>query len=93
MTQPTPRDPHEGIHTDANPEAEAAARDQSPYVARSGSSSGIVDTGPQPGDEQVPATERSGTASGDPLAGVTADEQDVRDAVSGDTGPEHPGQR
>ena len=93
MTQPTPRDPHKGIHTDANPEAEVAARNQSSYVARGGSSSGIVDSGPQPGDEQLPKAERSGTAAGDPLAGVTADDEDLQDAVSGDTGPEHPGQR
>jgi hypothetical protein len=34
-----------------------------------------------------------GTAAGDPLAGVTADADDLEDAVSGDKGPEHPGTR
>lgn len=34
-----------------------------------------------------------GTAAGDPLAGVTISEADADAAVSGDTGPESPGQR
>lgn len=93
MTQPIPREPHEGIKADAGPESEAAERDQSSYVARAGQSSGTVSTGSGPGDEQPSQAVGGGTAGGDALAGVTASEQDVDDAVSGDTGPEHPGQR
>ena len=93
MTQPTPNDPHDGIHTDANPEAETANRDQSSYVARAGQSSGAADTGPAPADEQPSKAVAGGTAGGDPLAGVTASAEDVEEAVSGDTGPEHSGQR
>jgi len=96
MTQPMPAEPHEGIKADANPEAQAAESGQSSYVARGGQSSGIVDKGRKPGDEQPSKAKIGGTAGGDPLAGVTAgddDVQDVDDAVSGDTGPEHPGQR
>ncbi len=91
MTSPAPRDPHDGIDPTANREAEAAERDQTSYVARGGQSSGIVDTGPAPGDEQPSQAVEGGTSGGDPLAGVRASEQDSEDAVSGDTGPEHPG--
>lgn len=90
MTQPMPIEPHEGIKADANVEAEAAERDQNTYVARGGNSSGIVDNGPAPGDEQPSQAAPGGTAGGDPLAGVSGPQPD---AVSGDTGPEHPGQR
>ena len=93
MTQPMPREPHEGIKADANAESAAAERDQSSYVARGGQSSGIVDNGPAPGDEQPSQAKGGGTAGGDPLAGVTGDAADLEDAVSGDTGPEHPGRQ
>ena len=92
MTTPTPQDPHEGIDPAANPETEAAERDQSSYVARAGQS-GVVDMGSAPGDEQPSKARAGGTAAGTPLAGVTATDEDVEDAVSGDTGPEHPGRR
>lgn len=36
MTQPTSREPHDGIKPDANVAAEAAERDQSSYIARAG---------------------------------------------------------
>lgn len=91
MSQPTPQDPHDGIDPAANREAEAAERDQTSYVARGGQSSGIIDTGPAPSDEQPSLAVDGGTSGGDPLAGVTASPEDVEDAVSGDTGPEHPG--
>jgi hypothetical protein len=96
MTEPMPREPHEGIKADANVESEAVERDQSSYVARGGSSSGTVSSGPAPGDEQPSQAVGGGTASGDALSGVTAgddDVADVDDAVSGDTGPAHPGTR
>ena len=91
MTRPTPQDPHDGIDPTANREAQAADRDQTSYVARGGQSSGIVDTGPAPSDEQPSLAVGGGTSGGDPLSGVGASPQDVEDAVSGDTGPEHPG--
>jgi hypothetical protein len=91
MTRPTPQDPHDGIDPGANREAAAAERDQTSYVARGGQSSGILDTGPAPGDEQPSQAVGGGSAGGDPLGGVGASPQDVEDAVSGDTGPEHPG--
>lgn len=90
MTQPMPREPHEGIKADASEEAASGDRDQTSYVARAGQSSGIVDNGPGPGDEQPSQAVGGGTAGGDPLAGITSQEDD---AVSGDTGPEHPGRR
>lgn len=93
MTQPTPQDPHDGINPAANPETEAAERGQSSYVARGGQSSGIIDSGPAPGDEQPSQAVGGGTAGGDPLAGVTASPEDVEHAVSGDTGPERPGRQ
>ena len=90
MTAP---EPHEGLKTDADPETQGVERDQTSYVARAGQSSGTVSTGPAPGDEQPDLAVGGGTAGGDALAGVTASPEDVEDAVSGDTGPEHPGQR
>ena len=93
MTSPLPSEPHEGIKADAGPETEVSERDQTSYVARGGSSSGAADTGPAPGDEQPSQAVGGGTAGGDALSGVTASEADVEDAVSGDTGPEHPGTR
>ncbi|MFB9376116.1 hypothetical protein ACFFKU_00955 [Kineococcus gynurae] len=48
---------------------------------------------PDAADEGV----EDGTGQGDPLAGVTFDAEEAaangEDVVSGDTGPEHPGQR
>ena len=93
MTQPGPQDPHDGIDPTANRESEAAERDQTSYVARGGQSSGIIDMGPAPGDEQPSQAVGGGTSGGDPLSGVRASAEDVEDAVSGDTGPEHPGRQ
>lgn len=91
MTQPMPPEPHEGTKADAAPEVQAAERDQTSYVARAGQSSGVIENGPEPGDEQPSLAKPGGTAGGDPLSGVSASAEDVQDAVSGDTGPEHPG--
>ena len=91
MSSPGPQDPHDGIDPSANRETAAAERDQTSYVARCGQSSGILDTGPAPGYEQPSQAVGGGTSGGDPLAGVSASAQDSEDAVSGDTGPEHPG--
>lgn len=90
MTQPMPREPHDGLKADAGAEAVAGDRDASPAVSRAGSS-GATDSGPAPADEQPGQAVEGGTAGGDALAGVTATEADIEDAVSGDTGPEHPG--
>ncbi|UIJ34738.1 hypothetical protein [Allobranchiibius sp. GilTou73] len=43
-------------------------------------------------DTQQPVAEEPGTAGGDPLAGVRISEEDAKDAVPGDTGPELPGE-
>ena len=93
MTQPLPQDPHDGLKADASPETVAAESGQSSYVARGGQTSGMPDRGTAPGDEQPSQALPGGTAGGDPLAGVTASADDVAEAVSGDTGPAHPGQR
>lgn len=93
MTQPLPREPHDGIKADAGAESEGAERNQSSYVARGGQSSGMVASGPEPGDEQPSQAVAGGTASGDALSGVTAEPGELDDAVSGDMGPEHSGQR
>jgi len=53
----------------------------------------VFSPGPAPADEQPSLAVEGGTAGGDVLSGVTADPDDVEDAVSGDTGPEHPGTR
>jgi len=90
VTQHMPREPHEGIKADTDPETAALEHDQSSYLSRGGRSSGTLDSGQQPGDEQPSQTVGGGPASGDPLAGVTADGDDVRNAVSGDTGPTRP---
>jgi len=93
VTQHMPREPHEGIKADTDPKAAALEHDQSSYVARRGQSRGVVNSGPQPGDEQPSQTVSGGTASGGPLAGVSADAEDVRNAVGGDTGPTRPGRQ
>ncbi len=85
--QPMPREPHEGIKADANPEQAAGDRDQSSYVARGGQTSGVVSTGPGPGPEQPDQARSGGSADGDVLSGVTADPEDIADSVKGDTGP------
>lgn len=92
MTRPMPNEPHDGIKADAGPEVQASEREQGPALSRAGSS-GTLTTGTAPGDEQPSQAKDTGTAGGDVLSGVTATAQDSEDAVSGDTGPEHPGTR
>ena len=92
MTRPLAPEPHEGLKADAGREVQQSERDQGPALSRGGSS-GAQDTGPAPGDEQPSQAKLTGTAGGDVLSGVRATEQDSEDAVSGDTGPEHPGTR
>jgi hypothetical protein len=68
-----------------NPESQAAEADRPSGVARAS------DGGPPPADAppagERPAPAESGTAGGDPTAGVTISDADKEDAVSGDTGP------
>ena len=90
MTQPLPPEPHDGLKADADPERTTNEREQTAGRAGAGTS-GVFSPGPAPADEQPSLAVGGGTAGGDALAGVTADADDVADAVSGDTGPERPG--
>ena len=92
MTQPLPPEPHEGLKADADAERVASEHDQTAGRAGAGSS-GVFAPTSAPADEQPTQAVEGGTAGGDVLSGVTASDQDVDDAVSGDTGPEHPGRR
>ena len=92
MTQPLPPEPHDGLKADADPERINQEREQTSGRAGAGSS-GVFSPGPAPADEQPSLAVGGGTAGGDALAGVTATDEDVAEAVSGDTGPEHPGTR
>lgn len=92
MTQPLPPEPHDGLKSDADPERTGNEREQTSGRAGAGSS-GVFSPGPAPADEQPSLAVGGGTAGGDALSGVTIDDADLEDAVSGDTGPEHPGTR
>ncbi len=92
MTQPLPPEPHDGLKADADPERTSNEREQTSGRAGAGSS-GVFSPSPAPADEQPSLAVAGGTAGGDALGGVTIDADDREDAVSGDTGPEHPGTR
>ena len=85
-------DPHDGIDPTNNKETRGVERDQTASVSRAGSS-GTAPATDGPGDEQPSQAVPGGTAGGGALDGVTMSEEDSADAVSGDTGPEHPGTR
>lgn len=85
-------DPHDGIDPTNNKETRGVERDQTASVSRAGSS-GTAPATDGPGDEQPSQAVPGGTAGGGALDGVTMTEEDSADAVSGDTGPEHPGKR
>jgi hypothetical protein len=85
-------DPHDGIDPTNNKESRGVERDQTASVSRAGSS-GTAPATSGPGDEQPDQAVAGGTAGGDALAGLVMSDEDAADAVSGDTGPEHPGQR
>ena len=81
-----------------NPESRVAEESASQGVARS-SAGGAVFSGALPADA-VPGQAGtqdgdagSGTSGGNPLDGVLIDPADAEQAVPGDEGPEHPGQR
>jgi hypothetical protein len=92
MTQPLPPEPHDGLKADADRERTSNEREQASGRAGAGSS-GVFSPGPAPADEQPSLAVEGGAAGGDALSGVTIDRDDAEDAVSGDTGPEHPGTR
>jgi hypothetical protein len=82
-------EPHDGIDPHHNAETETVEQNQSNGLSRA------ADGGPPPTDapESGSAPALSGTAAGQPLDGVTLDDDAAQQAVSGDTGPEHPGTR
>ena len=92
MTQPLPPEPHDGLKADTDPERVSNQREQTAGFAGAGES-GVAPPTSAPADEQPAQTVAGGTAGGDVLSGVTAAPEDVEEAVSGDTGPEHPGAR
>jgi hypothetical protein len=90
MTQSTgDLEPHEGIDPYDNAETRAAEDGQTNPLGRA------ANGGPPPTDapEQGVAPVVSGTGAGSPIEGVQLDEKTAAEAVSGDTGPEHPGVR
>ncbi|HEY2279499.1 MAG TPA: hypothetical protein VGI00_14165 [Streptosporangiaceae bacterium] len=81
-----------------NPESELAEESASQTVSRSSSGgpifSGLRPADAVPGQSDLPDGDReSGTSGGNPLEGVLIDPDDAEEAVPGDEGPEHPGQR
>lgn len=96
VTEPV-REPHEGIDPYNNTETKANAAHGSPLTVRAGESASapaisddVEDASHAPGDEQPSLAVGGGTAAGDPLSGLIGN---TEDAVSGDTGPENPGER
>ena len=90
MTQSTDNtEPHDGINAFDNAETEADERDQTPSLARAAGEGAPPTDAPAAGE----APKVAGTGAGDPLDGVRISSVDAEDAVSGDTGPEHPGTR
>lgn len=73
------------IDTHSSPEQQAAEADRPSGIARAS------DGGPPPADAppagEQPEPAESGTAGGDPTAGVMISDEDKEDAVSADTGP------
>jgi hypothetical protein len=78
-----PADPHEGIDAFAGQDARSREENEGSGLSRA-ASSGPPPTDAPPSGE---APDVQGTGAADPLAGVTMDEADVADAVSGDDGP------
>ncbi len=78
-----------------NPESQVAEETASQKGSRGGDSGAIMSDAPsaEEGAGGVIDGRVTGTDSGDILGGVTASKEDVEQAVPGDTGPEHPGER
>lgn len=90
MSDPTPSiDPRD------NPESQLAEDTASQTGARSGQGGAVMSDAPsaQEGAHGVIHGNITGTDDGGLLDGVKASGQDSEDAVPGDTGPEHPGER
>ena len=87
--EPTDVDPRN------NPESRVAEGEASQTEARVTDSGPIISTAPsaEEGADGVIDGEVTGMRSGDVLAGVTISDKDADEAVPGDTGPEHPGER
>ncbi len=92
MTDPAQTDdrsddvqPPEPVDVRNNPESRAADAQTTSRVARA--SDGGAPPREAPATGELPATEEGGTASGNPVAGVTISEDDLDEAVPGDTGP------
>lgn len=81
----------EGIDVRNNPESRAAASSAPSPVARASDGGPPPRDAPQAGEHPTPA--ESGTAGGNPVAGVTISEEDLDDAVAADTGPTEQGLR
>ena len=74
-----------------NPESRAAAGQVPSSVARASAGGPPPKDAPMAGDVPEPTT--GGAADGNPVAGVEIDDEDLADAVPGDTGPDELGQR
>ena len=79
-------EPPEPVDVRNNRESRAAASDASSSVARA--SDGGAPPRDAPAAGELPEAEEGGTASGNPVSGVTISATDEQEAVSGDTGPE-----
>lgn len=81
----------EPVDTRNNPESRAAEEQVSPSSARASAG------GPPPKDApaagEAPEQSTGGVADGSPVAGVEITEEDLHDAVPGDTGPDELGHR
>ncbi|WP_168582368.1 hypothetical protein [Gephyromycinifex aptenodytis] len=90
MSDTTPTiDPRE------NPESKLAEDTASQTSARSGQGGAVMSDAPsaEEGAHGVIDGHITGTGDDGLLNGVKASEKDVEEAVAGDTGPEHPGER
>ncbi|WP_226347094.1 hypothetical protein [Agilicoccus flavus] len=78
-----------------NPESQTAEDTASQTGTRSAEGGAVMSDAPTAGEgaDGVIGGRVTGTDSGDLLSGVTISEDDAQDAVPGDTGPEHHGER
>jgi hypothetical protein len=84
-------EPPEPVDVRNNRESRAAERDASTSVARA--SAGGAPPRDAPAAGELPIQEVGGTASGNPVSGVTISAADEQEAVTGDTGPDELGPR
>lgn len=87
---------NEQINTRNNAESTVAEEKASQTLGRAsdgGAPAALPRTPEDPLGLEVEADAADGTAAGDPTAGVQISAEDAAEAVPGDTGPEHPGQR